>query len=176
MNWLLAVAILASVLPLFTTAAPCCCCCCGGGEEADSSSGSVSGPVDSAGRQRSAFGWLLKAGKFLLGGGGKKGQKGSAKVVRQGGKQIGDVAAKFAAEFADTEPTGDEVEKTLNAGGEGGAAEGGEGEAEGAAEGGAEEGVTEGGEGTEEKAEGGAEGVEGETEAEQEETTEYFPY
>ncbi|XP_039441890.1 uncharacterized protein LOC120422501 isoform X2 [Culex pipiens pallens] len=75
MNWILAVTILASVLPLFTTAAPCCCCCCGGGDE-DSSAGSVSGPVDSAGRQRSAFGWLLKAGKFLLGGGAKKGIKG----------------------------------------------------------------------------------------------------
>ncbi|KAL1396362.1 hypothetical protein pipiens_002711 [Culex pipiens pipiens] len=82
MNWILAVTILASVLPLFTTAAPCCCCCCGGGDE-DSSAGSVSGPVDSAGRQRSAFGWLLKAGKFLLGGGAKKGIKGSAKVIKQ---------------------------------------------------------------------------------------------
>lgn len=170
MNWILAVTILASVLPLFTTAAPCCCCCCGGEED----SGSVSGPVDSAGRQRSAFGWLLKAGKFLLGGGAKKGIKGSAKAIKQGGKQIGDVAAKFAAEFADTELAKNEVEKALNAGGEGGAAEEGEGGAEGG-----EEGVTEGGEVAEEVAEGGeevAEGVEGETEAEQDETTEYFPY
>ncbi|XP_052564659.1 paraneoplastic antigen Ma6E-like isoform X1 [Culex pipiens pallens] len=169
MNWILAVTILASVLPLFTTAAPCCCCCCGGGDE-DSSAGSVSGPVDSAGRQRSAFGWLLKAGKFLLGGGAKKGIKGSAKAIKQGGKQIGDVAAKFAAEFADTEPAKNEVEKALNAGGEGEAEEAGEGGAEGG-----EEGVTEGGEVAEEKAEGGeevAEGAEGETEAEQEETTE----